>query len=112
MSANGFNKIIEGRFLWSENKGKEDLLMLSSDQATKLIASLPPEETEDRTIQTGALDIELRIWDRDELGHIVQTTGTTLQNVRKSYLDAIAGVNIYRDNFRVLPYGEPNDDLC
>ncbi|MEE5067351.1 ATP-binding protein [Pseudomonas alliivorans] len=57
----------------------------------------------------GALDIELRIWDRDDLGNIVQMIKSSISNVRKD-LDAFAGVNIYRDGFRVLPYGEPNDD--
>lgn len=57
----------------------------------------------------GPLDIELRIWDRDELGNIVQMVKSSIQNVRKD-LDAFAGINIYRDGFRVLPYGEPNND--
>ncbi|MBI6870485.1 ATP-binding protein, partial [Pseudomonas viridiflava] len=57
----------------------------------------------------GALDIELRIWDRDDLGNIVQMIKSSISNVRKD-LDAFAGVNIYRDGFRVLPYGEPNND--
>jgi len=62
-----------------------------------------------RSPACGSLDIELRIWDRDELGNIVQMVKSTIQNVRKD-LDAFAGVNIYRDGFRVLPYGEPNND--
>lgn len=57
----------------------------------------------------GPLQIELRIWDRDELGNVEQATGSTLRDVRRD-LDSIAGINIYRDNFRVLPYGEPQDD--
>lgn len=57
----------------------------------------------------GPLKIELRIWDRDDLGNVIQQTKSNLKNVRED-LDAIAGVNIYRDEFRVLPYGEPNND--
>ncbi|WP_082016551.1 sensor histidine kinase [Cupriavidus sp. IDO] len=57
----------------------------------------------------GPIRIHLRIWDRDDLGNIVQKTGATLSSVRHD-LDAFAGVNIYRDNFRVMPYGEPNND--
>jgi C4-dicarboxylate-specific signal transduction histidine kinase len=34
---------------------------------------------------------------------------SSISNVRKD-LDAFAGINIYRDGFRVLPYGEPNND--
>lgn len=62
-----------------------------------------------RSPACGALDIELRIWDRDDLGNIVQMIKSSISNVRKD-LDAFAGVNIYRDGFRVLPYGEPNND--
>ena len=35
--------------------------------------------------------------------------GATLADVRRD-LDAAAGINIYRDGFRVLPYGEPRND--
>lgn len=57
----------------------------------------------------GPLQIELRIWDRDDLGNVSQKTNSNLQNIRAD-LDAFAGINIYRDGFRVLPYGEPNND--
>ena len=62
-----------------------------------------------RSPECGPLNIELRIWDRDDLGNIVQMIKSSISNVRKD-LDAFAGVNIYRDGFRVLPYGEPNND--
>lgn len=57
----------------------------------------------------GPLQIELRVWDRDDLGNVIQKTKSNLQNIRAD-LDAFAGINIYRDGFRVLPYGEPNND--
>ncbi|WP_332855484.1 sensor histidine kinase [Duganella sp. S19_KUP01_CR8] len=57
----------------------------------------------------GPLKIELRVWDRDDLGNIVQITGASISNIRRE-LDLYAGINIYRDGFRVLPYGEPNND--
>ncbi|MFG8317546.1 ATP-binding protein [Pseudomonas aeruginosa] len=67
------------------------------------------ESDQFRSPECGSLDIELRIWDRDDLGNIVQMIKSSISNVRKD-LDAFAGVNIYRDGFRVLPYGEPNND--
>jgi len=57
----------------------------------------------------GPLEIELRVWDRDDLGNVVQVTGTSITNIRRE-LNSYAGINIYRDGFRVLPYGEPNND--
>jgi hypothetical protein len=35
--------------------------------------------------------------------------GATVKGVRED-LDQAAGVNVYRDGFRVLPYGEPRND--
>jgi len=67
------------------------------------------ESTTTEKIQCGPLDIHLRIWDRDDLGNVVQKTGATISSIRHD-LDAFAGVNIYRDDFRVMPYGEPNND--
>ncbi|UCL85732.1 ATP-binding protein [Pseudomonas sp. HS-18] len=67
------------------------------------------ESDQFRSPECGPLNIELRIWDRDDLGNIVQMVKSSISNVRKD-LDAFAGVNIYRDGFRVLPYGEPNND--
>ncbi len=57
----------------------------------------------------GPLKVELLIWDRDDLGNIVESLGSSLADAR-NYLDSIAGINIHRDGFRVLPYGEPRND--
>jgi len=61
--------------------------------------------------QCGPFDIELRAWDREakDLAELVEVSGSTLKDVRRD-LDAVAGVNVYRDGFRVFPYGEPNND--
>ena len=68
------------------------------------------QQTEDeRAVECGPFDFELRIWDRDELENVNQKVGGGVRSIRKD-LNAIAGVNIYRDGFRVLPYGEPDND--
>ncbi|RUR39341.1 sensor histidine kinase [Vreelandella populi] len=59
--------------------------------------------------ECGELNIKLRVWDRDELGNVKQKVGGTISSIRKD-LDNFAGINIYRDGFRVMPYGEPNND--
>ncbi|NIZ85678.1 histidine kinase, partial [Escherichia coli] len=59
--------------------------------------------------ECGAFKVQLRVWDRDELGNVLQMIGGTISSVRKD-LDNFAGINIYRDGFRVMPYGEPNND--
>ena len=64
-----------------------------------------------RSLQCGPFRIELRVWDRDRtsMGETARELGSTLDNVRDD-LDNAAGVSIYRDGFRVLPYGEPRND--
>lgn len=66
---------------------------------------------DDRTPQCGPFYIELRVWDREtaSLNELAQEYGTTVADVRRDLNDA-AGINIYRDGFRVLPYGEPRND--
>lgn len=61
---------------------------------------------DNRHPQCGPFSIELRVWDRDDLPI---EHGSTLKDIRRD-LDDAAGINIYRDKFRVLPYGEPRND--
>ncbi len=64
-----------------------------------------------RTPLCGPFYIELRVWDREakDLAGLVKLYGSTLRDVRGD-LDRAAGINIYRDGFRVFPYGEPRND--
>lgn len=73
----------------------------------ELFAKNMTEDT--RSLECGPLELEIRVWDRDDLGNVLQMTSSTITDVRRD-LDAVAGINIYRDGFRVLPYGEPQDD--
>jgi signal transduction histidine kinase len=61
--------------------------------------------------QCGPFRLELRVWEREasDLAKLVELYGSTLKNIRGD-LDKAAGINIYRDGFRVLPYGEPRND--
>lgn len=61
--------------------------------------------------QCGPFYIELRVWDREtvSLNELAHEYGSTVADVRRDLNDA-AGINIYRDGFRVLPYGEPRND--
>jgi len=70
---------------------------------------LKKEDTKNKAIECGPFTFELRVWDRDELENVMQKVGGGIRSIRKD-LDAVAGINIYRDGFRVLPYGEPDND--
>jgi signal transduction histidine kinase len=65
----------------------------------------------EHTPQCGPFRLELRVWDREasDLAELVKLYGSTLKDVRDD-LDRAAGINIYRDGFRVLPYAEPRND--
>ena len=61
-------------------------------------------------LRCGPFEIFLNVWDRDSdsLRPIAHEVGTL--KLARETLDSAAGVNIYRDGFRVLPYGERGDD--
>jgi signal transduction histidine kinase len=78
----------------------DEILMIESLSASDQLGRVP---------ECGPFDVELRVWDRDELDNLMQVTGSTLRDIRRD-LDSVAGINVYRDGFRVLPYGEPDND--
>ena len=95
---------------------------VNSDGTFKLEATLPLESgrvqipgsvprTDGKPLSCGPFNIELRVWDRDpdSLAPLVERRGGTLRSLRQD-LNAFAGISIYRDGFRVLPYGEPQND--
>lgn len=112
VKATGEVRSLTGGFV---RDGKDRLQHLEDDAYSKLRQSIEGQPESGRAKWQkklpvcGPLQIELRIWDRDDLGNVIQQTKSNLQNIRAD-LDAFAGVNIYRDGFRVLPYGEPNND--
>lgn len=112
VKATGEVRPVTGGFVRGE---KDGLQYLEKDAYAKLKQDIESEPENGRTEwrkklpACGPLQIELRIWDRDDLGNIIQQTGSNVQSVRAD-IDAFAGINLYRDEFRVLPYGEPNND--
>lgn len=66
---------------------------------------------DERQPTSGPFDIELRVWDRDRdsMQELAARSGSDATTVRRD-LNEAAGVNVYRDGFRVLPYGEPGND--
>jgi hypothetical protein len=57
----------------------------------------------------GPFSLSLRVWDRDRAALTEIAPDTSFQALR-DLLDQAAGVSVYRDGFRVLPYGERGDD--
>lgn len=59
----------------------------------------------------GPFQVEIRVWDRDRdsLQPIAERHDQTITDVRK-VLNNYSGVSIYRDGFRVYPYGQKGND--
>lgn len=59
----------------------------------------------------GPFTVELRVWDRDSpsIKRLADIYDRKQSEIRTE-LDDAAGVYIYRDKFRVLPYGDPGTD--
>lgn len=57
----------------------------------------------------GPFELHLRVWDRDRLSLESGGGAANYKEIRE-VLDAASGISVYRDGFRVLPYGEPGDD--
>lgn len=100
---------IKGRM---DNNG--NLMMTYSSDATKT----PVEITKNNiTLPTGRkpdcgpLDFEFRVWDRDKdrLKKLALELGLTEAIVRED-LTSVSGVSVYRDSFRVAPYGDRGND--
>jgi signal transduction histidine kinase len=62
-------------------------------------------------IACGGFGIEIRAWDRDRPGltpYMIEFD-LGLRDIR-AILDTYSGISLYRDGFRVHPYGEPGND--
>jgi signal transduction histidine kinase len=63
----------------------------------------------DGALPCGPFRLQVQVWDRDRESMEAQS-GKLTRSAFSKLLDAASGVSVYRDGFRVLPYGEPKDD--
>jgi signal transduction histidine kinase len=91
--------------------GKAELLLKLKGKETEELLNEQFTFPDGHSPQCGAFDIELRVWDRDQesLDDLAKLYDSRTKDIR-SDLNNAAGISIYRDGFRVLPYGEPNND--
>lgn len=81
--------------------------LVSNDVTRALgLRLLPGDEHE---FPCGPFTFEFKVWDRDQLDDIAHEVGSTIRDVRRD-LNAASGVSVYRDAFRVMPYGGLGDD--
>ena len=85
---------------YSKKVGKEEILDLPENLFTS-----------NRPYSAGPFSFEFKVWDRDNdnLSCIATETSSIIKNVKRD-LDDLCGISIYRDDIRVLPYGNQNND--
>lgn len=91
----------ENFIFFSKNKGVKETLTFTEKE---FLLKDPP-----RTSLSGKFSFEFRIWNIDDLNKLSREVNSTVKNVKKD-LDDLSGISIYRDNVRVLPYGNKNND--
>ena len=62
-----------------------------------------------RPPSSGPFELDIEVWDRDRAAIEKVSGQRSLRDFRR-LLDQVAGVSVYRDGFRVLPFGEAGDD--
>ena len=79
------------------------------DRSKEMIG--PDKFKEPLAPQAGPFQLELRLWDRDRtnIERLADVFAKSTKEIRTE-LDRSAGIHIYRDKFRVLPYGNPGTD--
>lgn len=88
---------------YSKNEGVEKKIQVKIDEF-RLKGPVRP-------LELGGFSFEFRVWNRDSssIGNLAKEINSSVKNI-KNDLDDLAGISIYRDNIRVLPYGNKNDD--
>ncbi len=103
--------LLKPRYLLSGNVSAEGEFIgdLSVENKKTPIRRMLARGTESLTC--GPFELEIRAWDRDREGlqPIATRENMAISQIRKT-LDAYCGVSIYRDGFRVHPYGETGND--
>lgn len=90
----------------------KDVVFFSKMKGQEETLSLPDNLfTTNKSYSVGPFDFEFKIWNRDsgDLLSLASETNSIVKNVKKD-LDDLCGISIYRDNIRVLPYGNHNND--
>jgi len=88
---------------FSKKTGKEEIIIVKESD---FILREPI-----RNPSVGTFEFEFRVWNRDTVSikKLASEIGEKTKNV-KGDLDDLSGISIYRDKFRVAPYGNKNDD--
>ncbi|MCQ4191789.1 ATP-binding protein [Streptomyces parvulus] len=82
-----------------------EIWLRGKEGSTKFDTQLPSNGT-----SCGPFDFYLKVWERDRPSLTESGGGAATYREIREALDAASGISVYRDGFRVLPYGEPGND--
>ena len=88
-----------------DSRGNSSMEYFSRRTSSRRAIVSKHENRKMASISCGPFSFEFRVWDRDDLESVAEESGTTIREIRRDLNDA-SGVSVYRDGFRVLPYGE------
>ncbi len=97
------------------DEGTPEIIYFSKKNNETIPLSLSIEEfnlrNPNRLPICGPFQFEFKVWNRDSdsIKSLANDIESSVKNV-KGDLDDLAGISIYRDNFRVIPYGNKNND--
>ena len=99
--------LLEGRL---SKKGRFTGVVKHDGKVVRTFEKLKLGKKDERPL-SGPFQVEIRAWDRDRdsLQPIAERYSQTVTEIRK-VLNNYSGVSIYRDGFRVYPYGQTGND--
>lgn len=92
-----------------DEDGHATVLIELRDEPERIVNKIIHNQDQ-KNLRCGPFEIFLNVWDRDSesLRSLASDSGST--KIVRDALDSAAGISIYRDGFRVLPFGERGDD--
>jgi signal transduction histidine kinase len=91
-----------------DSNGKLEITYSTSDKE-EIIVHDPLILSSRSKPEFGPAEFEFRVWDRDKLGDLALELKKSLKSVQQD-LNALSGISVYRDDFRVSPYGNKGND--
>lgn len=94
---------------YSKKNNKEE--SVTDEISIRDVKKAAQKEDGPRKPTCAPFSFEFRVWNRENeaIQNLSLELKKTIRDIKRD-LDEAAGISIYRDNFRVLPYGEPKND--
>lgn len=96
-------------YVAADGRAKLEYTQYDGEETLPLDIDLWSVRDSGRQPESGPFEVDIEVWDRDAAAIKQVALGSSSGEFRR-LLNDVAGVSVYRDGFRVLPFGEPGDD--